>query len=329
MLTSVDLVIWDSHPLALGASPVQVLIDGIPQLASSHVVPKPASQQRAPHTPDFDKEADDAVQYEGLPPLEPVRSRSGVVVLTNVSAVFTESADGQTIVETFVAAADSEERQTVVVHEGKIVCRSAEGLSTCSSFLPYEDYTVVDVLSGALQPGLVTAGSTLGLQEIAFETSTSDGSVLDPLSGNPPFLVGGEGYMPLAVDGLQFGTRDALCALLHRQSFLCYSDYSWVFDRLAYRAGVTAAISAPPHGSFLGGLSVAFSTAPANKLEQGAVIQGVTALHVSVGHGSLPSLSTTVGALRRMLLDPLGGDAGYWIHALTQVRRCCYISCRP
>lgn len=87
-------------------------------------------------------------------------------------------------------------------------------MSDCFSFveLAYGNGRLVtyDLQGGALQPGLVSAGSSLGLQHIAFEASTVDGAVYNPLEGNPPLLAGGEGYIPLAVDGLQFHTRDAL-----------------------------------------------------------------------------------------------------------------------
>ena len=36
------IVIWDSHPLALGATPRQVYIDGIPQLEKPQELNKPS-----------------------------------------------------------------------------------------------------------------------------------------------------------------------------------------------------------------------------------------------------------------------------------------------
>lgn len=73
--------------------------------------------------------------------------------------------------------------------------------------------------------------------------------------------------------------------------------------RLAYRAGVTKAIVAPVNSGFYGGLGTSFSTSAAHKLEDGAVLQEITALHVSVGHfGRKPSISTQIAALRGLLL---------------------------
>ena len=71
---SPDIVLWDSHPLQLGATPLQVFVDGIPQLKDPHVSRKaPKSSAGPPSTPDFTREAEQAVKHEGLPPLEPVR----------------------------------------------------------------------------------------------------------------------------------------------------------------------------------------------------------------------------------------------------------------
>jgi hypothetical protein len=73
--------------------------------------------------------------------------------------------------------------------------------------------------------------------------------------------------------------------------------------RLAYRTGVTKAVVAPVHRGFFGGLGTSFSTGAAHKLADSAVIQEVTALHVSVGHfASRPSISTQIAALRNLLL---------------------------
>jgi hypothetical protein len=99
---------------------------------------------------------------------------------------------------------------------------------------------------------LISFGSALGLQEIAGEASTQNGAPLDPLLQAVPSIAGGASALDRAVDGLQFGTRDALIAYI--------------------RGGVTLGISAPAarYGGFLGGISAAFHTAAGHKLEKGA-----------------------------------------------------------
>ncbi|KAF7330294.1 Carbohydrate esterase family 9 protein [Mycena venus] len=287
-----DLVIWDSHPLALGATPVQVFIDGIPQLEDVHVVQKPKAFQRAPSVPNFDKEAQEAVEYEGLPPLEPNTAKTRPVVFINVQSVFTPDAEG--IQQAFLAA-DNSTLGTVVAEDGHITC-----IGVCST--DFVDATIIDLQAGSITPGLVSFGSPLGLNHIEGEPSTTDGPIYDPLSdAGVPEIVGGDGAIIRAADGLLFQTRDAL---------------------LAYRAGVTSAIVAPaasvfPSGVF-SGLGVSFSLGAAHKLEKGAVLQEVTGLHMAVAQALPgPSVSTQIAALRRLLLRPVEGPSKEWFLKVT------------
>ncbi|KAH9918644.1 uncharacterized protein B0H18DRAFT_1030145 [Fomitopsis serialis] len=250
-----DVVIWDSHPLSLGTAPAQVIIDGIPQINPSYPAVKPASSQQIPHTPNWDEEAERTLEYDGLPPLEPAASTKGVVIFSNVTSAWIRGTGTSGLVD--LLATTEGTTGTVVVHAGKIICSDLQG--------------------GTLQPGLISVGSSIGLQEIAMEVSTTDGEVYDPLNVDVPTIAGGIGYMPRTVDGLQFASRDAL---------------------LAYRHGVTVAISAPIHSSFLGGLSAAFSLGSPHKLQKGAIVQDVTAVHVAT--------------LRHLLSHPTGEAAKYF-----------------
>lgn len=196
-----DIVVWDSHPLAIGATPSQVFIDGIPQFASPHISKKPASQQRAPKTPNFDKEIKDTIEYEGLPPLEPATQTSGTVLFRNVSSFWIRDESGEVHM--------SHAPENVLVKGGAIVWSGSDAELTS-----VDGVTVVDLQGGSIAPALVSAGSALGLQEIQAEDSTSDGVVFDPLSMEIPTILG-ERTLIRAADGLQFGTRDALCVEVH------------------------------------------------------------------------------------------------------------------
>lgn len=66
-----------------------------------------------------------------------------------------------------------------------------------------------DTAGGSISPGLISFGSPLGLEHIAAEASTNDGTTLDPLTAGVP-KVFGPGAVAHAVDGLQFASRDAL-----------------------------------------------------------------------------------------------------------------------
>ena len=90
--------------------------------------------------------------------------------------------------------------------------------------------------------------------------------------------------------------------------------------RLAYRSGVTTAISAPTHLGFLSGVSVAFAPGTPHKLARGAIIKDAVAVHVAVARGGAASVSTQIAALRRYLLDPPEGEAGKWFGEVVRVR---------
>ncbi|OCH88880.1 composite domain of metallo-dependent hydrolase [Obba rivulosa] len=289
-----DVVVWDSHPLSLGSTPAQVIIDGIAQIPSAYVSAKPASHSRAPNTPNFNREATSAVKFEGLPPLGPSESLEDLVVFVSVEHLWVRDAAGNGIVEAF-GSRRSGSGNTVVVQHGRVLCSDVAS-DSCLSYLALPDIRVIDLHGGSLQPGLVSFGSNLGLQEIAMEDSTVDGEAPDYFAvSTPPFVEAG--YLPRAMDGLQYATRDAL---------------------LAYRSGVTVGITAPSHSGFLGGLTTAFSLGSAHKLERGALVQNITAVHVSFGRSVIPSISTQVAALRSLLQGHTEGDHAKWFRLVSQ-----------
>ncbi|RPD56488.1 composite domain of metallo-dependent hydrolase [Lentinus tigrinus ALCF2SS1-7] len=286
-----DIVLWDSHPLALGATPQQVWIDGIPQLSPAHTVTKPAAYQQLPKVPNFDEEAKETLDYDGLPPLNPKSSYNGTVIFANVSSVFLRAADGAGVTE--LPKSQRNEPLWAVVRRGKLVCTDVLSSHCVQSALRLEDEQprLIDLKGGSISPGLTTYGSALGLGEIMSEASTQDGIAPDLLSSGAPWLAGGSDALIHAADGLVFGTRHAL---------------------LTYRSGVTSGIVAPMSGGFMRGLNVAFSTRSSHKLEDGAIIHSAGAVHVSIHPSGKPSVSTQVAALRRLLLLPTTGELGAW-----------------
>lgn len=66
------------------------------------------------------------------------------------------------------------------------------------------------ILTFSKSPGLLSYGAPLGLEAIAQEPSTNDGNVFDPLYQLVPGILGGDGSVIRAVDGLIYATRDAL-----------------------------------------------------------------------------------------------------------------------
>ncbi|PPQ63486.1 hypothetical protein CVT24_005143 [Panaeolus cyanescens] len=265
---------WDtnayiSHPLSLGAAPRQVFIDGIPQFEKPYVSKKSNQLQRRPSTPNFSKEKQDAIKYDGLPPLETTKT-GDIVLFTNVSKVFTRNGyDIQEMTSKSQGAVD------VLIQGAEIICIGA-GVSCGTG--NYSSAHKVDLQGGSISPSLLSFGSHLALNHIDAESSTNDGVVNNILLTESPSIAG-EGALIRAVDGLQFSTRDAL---------------------IAHKSGVTIGVSAPSSKGFLAGLGVAFRTGAPHRLARGAIVQEVTSLHIEID-SSKASISTQIGALRSLL----------------------------
>lgn len=186
-----DIVVWDSFPLALGATPKQTYIDGIPQIIKPYVVEKPAEAQEISPAGSFDEEAAEAVATRGDPDLRSKKSAKNVV-FQEVAAVYLPGrAD----------ATQLGQKGTVVVQDGQITC-----VGQCAIERGF-DFSVIDLKGGSIAPGLVSVGSYLGLMEIRQELSTWDGSAYDPLSASADLV---DGVLAHAVDGVSFGSKDEL-----------------------------------------------------------------------------------------------------------------------
>lgn len=145
-----DVVIWDSHPLQIGATPKQVFIDGIPQLKNPFYSDKPDYFQHSPDTPNFDDEAKAAIEYEGLPPLESHRSKEDVVIFTNVTSLHIRIGDRIKEVFDISFGTAMQEPQSVVVKDGEIQCVSIEGEACLASFKSFPSVRWVNLKGGSI-----------------------------------------------------------------------------------------------------------------------------------------------------------------------------------
>ncbi|TFK43732.1 carbohydrate esterase family 9 protein [Crucibulum laeve] len=307
--TDADVVMWDSHPLRIGATPVKVWIDGIVQIP----VPSKTDEKKevevgkgkegeewkeAPQVPNWDKERNQTLKWDGLPPLEG-RRKGDRIVFTNVKQVWNRGSEVG--VEEVFSADGSGSLGSVTVENGRVTCMGVSCAQTAGQA------EVVDLKGGSISPGLMTYGSTLGLEEIRGEPSTGDGEPYDAFQRNIPKILDDVGGIVRAMDGLMFGTRNAL---------------------LAYRSGVTLSTTSLAKPAFLfaasahliSGLSTTFRTGAAHAMESGAIVQDVVALHVVVGKAhpifsaGAPSVSTQIATLRRLLYGWESNDqeTGVW-----------------
>ncbi|CAE6507915.1 unnamed protein product [Rhizoctonia solani] len=265
-----DVIVWDSHPLSLGATPQQVYIDGSPQLDEPFVLSKPHWAQTSPEPPSWDKEAKQTKEADGLPDLQNSQNPD-TMVFTNVASFVR---DDQQVLQ---------HQGTVVASRGHILCAGA-----CASYIT-PDAKVLDLQGGAIIPGLVASGASIGLVEIDQEPSTNDGIPLDSLESDIPSIAGGSRFLIRGVDGLSFAGRNAL---------------------LSYRGGVTTIIEAPfSFSGFIQGVSVAFRSGARHRLEPGAIPYREVALHVRLVRGQGDSrISTRIATLRKLLLDAERGS---------------------
>ncbi|KAJ7684011.1 carbohydrate esterase family 9 protein [Mycena rosella] len=282
-----DVVLWDGNPLQLGATPLRVWIDGalqipVPRSDREGTIDVGEERNGFPDVPDWDKEREQALKYEGLPPLTG-RKQGKKIVFINVREVCYNGADGR--MEQVIQS--GLQLLNVVVENGKIRCVGDDMGCPLDAF-DADEY--VDLDGGSVSPGMMTFGSSLGLEEIQSEPSTGDGSPFDAFMEKVPGILHDPGAVVAAVDGLVFGTRHALTA---------------------YRAGVTygtTSVMKPLGGnSVIGGVSTVFCTGSAHAMEQGAIIQTFAALHVGI-HRAHPlsrnrpvSVSSQIAGLRRLL----------------------------
>ncbi|THV08381.1 composite domain of metallo-dependent hydrolase [Dendrothele bispora CBS 962.96] len=288
-----DIVLWDSHPLQIGATPVHVWIDGIMQIplpGQGNVTAGTKKEEKwkvAPEQPNYDVQRELAVKREGQPPLRGKVIGSKIAFL-NVSEVWTMKGDGS-IEEIFPQTGGARgTAATVIVEDGKVTCVGA-GDNCRTDSLPS-----INLEGGSISPGLMTYGSLLGIEELETESSTQDGRLYNAFVSDVPAVLRDVGGATRAVDALMFGTRH-----VHK----------------AYRNGVTTATSslARPfnlQGSssmVIWGLSVCFSTGAKHAFERDAIIQDEAALHVRIARsyfnaeGKAVTVSAQIAGLRRLL----------------------------
>lgn len=267
-----DVVIWDSHPLALGATPIQVFIDGVPifdeETAGKKLRAKPETErQEVPAQRKFDEM--EALSGE----FKSEKLDQSDFIATGIQKLYLRKEDG---LESLSA---SGEPLTMVVREGKLICLSTACDKEIES-IDKNDTPVYRLDNGHILPGLTVLSPGHGLLDIESEITTMDGIVdgnRDPT--NPKHVI-------YAKDGLKFDGKH-----LER----------------AQKAGILNLVTAPLSSGFLQGVSVAFKSGGKSVLDPDAVIQEEVTLHFALGshsnRGSTPSISSQIATLRDILIN--------------------------
>ena len=263
-----DIVLWDSHPLALGATPIQVFIDGVAlfdEKTAEKKLRKKVEKQQTPPQRVFNEE-------EALSPNAKAKDiDTQNLVVTGIKQAFIRGEDG------LEAVSAMSEPLTMVVRNGLITCLS----SSCPEMeaAVASGAQVQHLKNGYILPGLTVLSPRHGLMDIEAESSTGDGEVdssKDQMDSN---------NVVYAKDGISFDGKH-----LER----------------AHDAGILNLVTSPMSSGFLEGVSVAFKAGGKSVLERGAVIQEEVALHFAIGHdsrgGNTPSISSQIASLRKLLV---------------------------
>ncbi|RDW68972.1 uncharacterized protein DSM5745_08732 [Aspergillus mulundensis] len=266
-----DLVIWDSHPLQVGATAVEVFIDGRPLLRKDL---KEISKQLEPTYREPQGSLDIRQQAPATRPLMKAEERG------EVCKRIQEGAAKGTVVFTGIKEAlldvpgldpNNEHSELVLVLEAnKVPCLGSK--LTClsqSNLQSSNNDTEIPLQNGYITPGLIAFGNNLGIQDIPSEPSTGDGTSKSGIE---------------AVHFAKYGVH------LHGKGK--------AFGR-ARIGGATKAVT-PPHGSgVLQGVSVGIRTGPGETLLDGGVWRDEVALHFSIGQGA--KVGSGIETIRRVL----------------------------
>lgn len=276
-----DVVLWDRHPLTLGATPTAVYVDGTSQFETMH--PSGASvHPTQPYSANYTSE------------LHRVRSQVDEIAEGRALAFPTSMASLEEGVLVHLSAAYLREKGRIVAHtfaghtgvvtyaNGTVHCvgSAAECLADEATWAHVRH---IDVRGGVVTPGLVSYGGTLGLSDIPSEASASDGT--DPSAVTKHLHLDSLRPTARAVDGLVLGGHDML---------------------RARASGVTTIINAPVVDGVFGGLSAHFDTGAQTVLDKGSVRTDEVALHVTITPDGADqvAVSSQLALVRAQLASP-------------------------
>jgi imidazolonepropionase-like amidohydrolase len=246
-----DIVVWDSHPLSVGATPLQVYIDGRATLDPKKVAEsQPKVRMDKSSSPDAPKQRKVLSSNAREELCGRLDGNVKKFVITGIKESFLDH-------PMIVKSGSNSDNLTMVIQDGSITCFSGQCASATS------DDTIINLENGYVLPGLTAVSVSLGLTEIPSEERTSDGNIGSATSFDAENVI----YAKYGVhlDGKNF--------------------------KRARIGGVTKAISAPRAGGFCGGVSVGIKTKEQKTLSlDDGIFQDEIALHFQIGQVSKGAL---------------------------------------
>lgn len=300
-----DIVVWDSHPLSIGATPKQVFIDGVPTLdpakveaSSAHVV---VGQGVDAHTGAGKPAMRATIAHEER---ERLCSGSRVpgrgFVISGITRSFLDEfpefiTDGAT-------DAATRDNLTMVIADGEIAClgTGADCLAAATKARGGHDdgqyITSIELRNGHLSRGLIAVTSSLGIAEIGMLPVTGDGLVKTAGSSEGGAAGGDAHTVGHAKYGVSLGGGNSR---------------SKTFAR-ARLGGVTRAVQAPmTEGGLVVGVSTGMRTGVDSTLLNGGLFQEDVAMHVALGEDAKVNVGAVSVAIERLRgLIRAGGKKG-------------------
>lgn len=293
-----DIVVWDSHPLSVGATPRQVFIDGVATLgpakveeSSAHVV---AAQGADAHIGAGKPAMRATIADEERERLcSGSRDQGRGFVISGITRSFLD--EFPEFLTNAVGGASPQDNLTMVIADGKVAClgTGADCRSAATKLRGSHDdehVTTIELQNGHLSRGLIAVTSSLGIAEIGTNPTTGDGIVKTG---------GSEGDAP-TVDHAKYGV-----------SLGGDKAKSKTFAR-ARLGGVTRAVQAPmTEGGLVVGVSTGMRTGVDSTLLNGGLFQGDVAMHVALGEDAKVNVGAVSVAIERLRgLVRAGGEKG-------------------
>lgn len=176
-----DLIVWDNHPLILGAKAKEVLVDGIPIFNFTKISGKDkyeVPKQRKVTAP------------------ERCPTQRTFIILGLVNRISDDLVDQSKISK----ICDSEDGQYVaVIAENELICLGGSEFCQVEN---YENTPNVQLNGGYILPAITGLSQSIGLQEMPNESDTSDGIIPDAI-GDIPHSVYGLSLDSLMVERLR------------------------------------------------------------------------------------------------------------------------------
>lgn len=181
-----DLVVWDAHPLSVGATPLQVYVDGREVLSSDAIKALSASNQPVEVASPTSRPSIAQKEREGVCA---ELARNQPIIFTGIK---------RSLLDAPSLKRGSAEKLALVIANGTIICLDNE--TTCLSSLNTTPCRI-NLNNGYVTPGFIAFGNNIGILDISAEPSTGDGTSPSPHALNP------SKDLHYAKDGVHFGGR--------------------------------------------------------------------------------------------------------------------------